>query len=851
MIHGYHANDITGCLGARRIAFIGDSRVRAMFWALAKRLNHVAATEKEGLAQKHQSQTFGHDNTVVDFIWDPYLNSTELREQLAAYQNSWDPSGESSKINAGPAILLIGGGLWHARHLGDAFLTEYKTSIENVIGHESLGSSPRWSSLFAGRRWKTDHPNDLMVIAPVQHLSYESVAPSVKQGVTPAKVNELNDYLLNISSSYQASVALSFHRMTSAPNLALQDDGIHVDENTVNREVDILLNLRCNTRLLRTKLYPKDKTCCGLYAPPNWVQMVLVIMSLAILLYTVLIKAYGAVAQPHQCMELLIRCVDLKWKLFSPSSKLLVMMRSFVLVLSYAFFADRTSLFNKLQKKHDAQDFALLSLVTFAFGILSIRRSTKPMRDATASSRQQPADQPILSRDQTDEWKGWMQALILIYHYTGSSQILGIYKLIRILVASYLFMTGFGHTMFYYQSNDYSLRRCVAVLVRLNFLSCLLPYVMGTDYLFYYFAPLITFWYLIIYLTMRIGHSRNSSLVFLVTKIAVSACIVTLLIRVPRVLETMFAVLMHTCNIKWDVSEWRFRMQLDAYVVFVGMLCSIAYAQAYAILHQMQSENKELLSAICRYWIFIHTAIIAGALTALHLSYRFAQLFSNKFEYNYWVPYLSWVPILSFVILRNGTRILRNFRSSLFVWLGRHSLETFTLQFHTWLAADTKGILSLGIFRRRQTGIDGRWADFVLLTIVFFWMSWCAAKVTTVVTSWIVGPRTVAERGGERNRVIELPLRSDRHIASEDRDRARARAQAQADEKPALLARAWQWLCHHMANSMILRLAVILGTMWVLNWVSSLKYCEVLADTASPPTDILGGKKKRLKVDVR
>lgn len=65
-------------------------------------------------------------------------------------------------------------------------------------------------------------------------------------------------------------------------------------------------------------------------------------------------------------------------------------------VSALAFIADRTGFWLKEQKEFNPWIFAFLSIVSLAIGLLTVKQADK--------------DLGFLNREQTDEWKGWMQS---------------------------------------------------------------------------------------------------------------------------------------------------------------------------------------------------------------------------------------------------------------------------------------------------------------------------------------------------------------------------------------------------------------------------------------------------------
>lgn len=230
-------------------------------------------------AGKHENLMFNEGDVAVDFIWDPFLNSSSLRHELLSYLNGETQEDMDNVWKAG--LITVGGGLWYARHFELDSLNHFQDSFDYL---SPLLSVPQNSAqtLYCPPSGKRRDEAHHVYVAPVQIPFYGGLSPVRAATMTPAKIRPLNEYLYNVSTSKGIKVAWSHSLMTSEREQAYEESGIHVIDNVSTRRVDVLLNMRCNAHLTLSQGYPFDKTCCSAYERENVVRERLTLALIAI-----------------------------------------------------------------------------------------------------------------------------------------------------------------------------------------------------------------------------------------------------------------------------------------------------------------------------------------------------------------------------------------------------------------------------------------------------------------------------------------------------------------------------------------------------------------------------------------
>ncbi|KAK3112344.1 hypothetical protein LTR53_011475 [Teratosphaeriaceae sp. CCFEE 6253] len=766
---GYDVHKIHGCAHGRRIVLAGDAQNQGLYWALVEKLGG----QIPNWGPVEQDLTFADDRTKLEYLWDPYLNRTESVKYAEAY-------GRSAKES--PALMVVGGGDWHAKHRAT-------TAFSDAIGHLASAASPNGGGGGVGSRVSArDGPGDVLLFAPVR----SPIARTNDATKTGSAYHDMNTFLRKRSDEGTIDVLWSFSDMSDPSGAEVRNS-----EELSKKQADLILNLRCNAKTTSGRNWSHIRPCCATWLGPNWIQASFLILGLILLPGVVLLDWIREVLAPDVRTALRACC-------------------AFMAAVSLQYVADRTRIFEQAARLPlQTPNLYGMIVVIVLIGLVSIRRSKSPKHLNPGDT--QP-DQPFLPRDQSDEWKGWMQALIIVYHYNMAWSALWFWEIIRLAVSSYLFLTGFGHTVYFLQKRDYSLRRVVAVMIRTNLLPVSLAYLMGTRWLLYYYMPLSSFWFLVVYLTMAIGSAHNHFTPFLIGKILTSAWLVRTFINTKELPETVVRLLTLTCKMSFDAKAFfDYRVRIDEYIVYVGMLAAIFYVWSKAALASDTGQSR--LSRIYRrVFPALRLATIGTAVAAfIGFWYNVHNTMAAEAEWTSWQPYDTFVPILAFLIIRNAHPHLRNFHSAAFAWLGRYSGEMYVMQDHLWLAGDQEAVLRTGLFHGNDTVSGDRWRDLLLVTPLYLIACCIIGDATARITSWLISekkPNAEPRPGPARdNRVrdeVEMGLLagSEEHQREADLD----------DEKPLAKQRIWQRLHYNIWPSRVRdRAILLLAGLWVLN----------------------------------
>ncbi|KAK5950186.1 hypothetical protein OHC33_008901 [Knufia fluminis] len=702
MLNHYDEELTSQCLENQTLYFIGDSTVRQVFWAAAAKLDGDNAWRASSEAGKHENLSYQSKNVSLSFLWDPYINTTEATAILDLRRE--DPQR---------AAVTISTGLWQARHGGDTFMQKYQDTLGKAVQHLphqlnftlSPGPDPNWLR-------KTP-----VIAVPPPFLNTDWLNPERASTLTASRLSRIIYHLGWIEAFSGLEVAWAARKMTNNTPSAILPDGLHVTRDIAAHQADILLNRICNKHTIGTKKSSAYTCMPKVSTTWSWTKVIGVML--------VLCHLYERAK------------VDQPW--FRGCTSILIISTAL-----YCWVADRTLIFDKADKLVSEQLFVFVATVAMALGVIRLKRVPVPnvlpqnKADHTNESCHNGWSSGILSRAQTEEWKGWMQVVILLYHYFGMSKVLWVYQLVRVLVASYLFLTGYGHATYFQKTGDFTFRRVVRVLLRLNLLPCLLAVVMDNTYDFYYFPGLASFWFLITYATFWTPKGRRLALHEVLFHTGTIMAVLGLVLRSERFITMLFSGLQLISGPRINPREFAFRVVLDGIAVFFGMIFATMqhHDMSTFITWRPRQTFRKLLPGIT----------VAAAYVMLIVYVLIARRFSDKFAYNRYHSFLSILPISAYIMLRNVHQVVRRHFAPIFASIGTFSLELFILQYHIWLAADTKGLLRLGWIDTPRFAPAGRsvagswtfWAESAIVTIVFVWVSKHCASATDEFVKWFV-----------------------------------------------------------------------------------------------------------------
>ncbi|KAF3913275.1 hypothetical protein AA313_de0210088 [Arthrobotrys entomopaga] len=741
VMHRYTRRDILNCLPNRRILFVGDESMKALYYAVVDKLSNETQDFSENPWEKDEKMTtaattttsaaistvkgHGGPSFTVEFVWDPYLNSTRLNKELSVWKNgSVDTSllTPRDSVDDGyeaPALFLVGAGIWWAeREVNPNPQREWREAVDRVMTHMRFGPRPT----FLGGR-------DSLLLAPVAHPAWEKLMPEVRRLFNAMLAVDMNWYMHQLSTIQGLDIVrawtvapddavdlvLANHVYSKYHSKATGPDGMLLLKEVADVRVDMVLNLRCNDVLRKVAWGTVDSDCCVRYDKPGWLQGLVIFCAMAII-PTVRVWRYLKV-------ESLVRHLG-------PPAYVLKRFWHLSLVLGLCFYADRTPFFNKATRFWIASRFWN---VMGGIGVLSLLTLRKPSESTTTRE---------LEARILNEWKGMALAIHLVSLYLGGSTEFSTFAL--------LFLHSIGWTIELLRGTGGAkngVHYFAKTVVGINIIVVPMSFMTRSRYITYQMPVLYTFWFTIVYATARVYNVRNRAIGMYLLKLCVSACAVITFFFRDAVYSAVFTILRAVFRIGWD--EWELRVLLlqQMWGVYFGMVVGWVYIRVflYGQGDKTRRRRNEVYANIA--------ALVLGASYLLMLGFQKRSSSSSSgssgsqhsWEKKY-QTYTSLARLALFGVLRLSAGLLRGRQSAVLVWLGGLEMGVWAVVNHAWLAGNGTSVLDTGIWGFASLGFVCNW---VVWSVAFMFVAWGVRDVREELLRWMV--LTDNSNNGESN----------------------------------------------------------------------------------------------------
>ena len=426
--------------GRNHIVFLGDSRIRQLYYAFIEQTSIKPLPDNGEIDKVHHDLQYKDKELKmhIEFRWCPFVN-----DSMAKIYRDWIATDSSLR----PKIIITGSAAWMIKQNGgsEQALTSFTGNLTRLLplmNKISQSSQLLWilqspvveERMLAQRKMITNDLIDLYNKAAIDILN-KAESDSVRIWSSSRLVSQ-GEFMYSKRST---------------------GDGLHLTPIALDISVQIFLNMYCNFRNDRKTNWPEmnynDGSCCSNSEPVSTIQIIsFTFLGLFVGIGTVLF-AYRRLFDRRPRFKLLIDQDEffsirernaLLDQAGQSYTELAYCLARFGLIFVYFFLSDRTNFFMKENKYYTISNFLLPIAYLFAHGLFFTEETKHTV---------------VLNREQSEEWKGWMQIVLLTYHISGASQVLPIYMTARLLVSAYLFISGFGHFSYFWKTGDLSLHR--------------------------------------------------------------------------------------------------------------------------------------------------------------------------------------------------------------------------------------------------------------------------------------------------------------------------------------------------------------------------------------------------------